>query len=387
MESFFHELLVFFAYSGISIVLFLILLLGKNWKKSKSKRILIFILIVLLLIFLGYLSIYSLQLVSRFNILPIVIILPFALGPLLLNYVRSIYQPDLSLSRLYKKELLPFYLSLLTFSIPFWLILNFRREILESSAILLLLIPLTGIVLLSYYVYQCYQLFKRYKVLVKNNYASLSEVDLNWLNIWLKGVGFFVLLDLSTGIIAGIFPILEHLIYLNAFFLVGLLWYIGYFGINQTSVFLVETVPQETIPNDNNKNQTKKDQFLLKDQTEIEVLKGKLEHLFLNEKLFEDESITLNTVARKMALSEKKLSELINNHLDSNFYEYVNRFRIESFKQRVKSGEADSLTLLAIAFESGFNSKATFNRIFKQSTGLTPSQFKKQIDSERNRSH
>ena len=60
--------------------------------------------------------------------------------------------------------------------------------------------------------------------------------------------------------------------------------------------------------------------------------------------------------------------------------------KIYHFKSRVEKGDAESLTLLAIAYESGFNSKATFNRIFKQQEGITPFQFKKNIEKRNNAS-
>jgi AraC-like DNA-binding protein len=69
--------------------------------------------------------------------------------------------------------------------------------------------------------------------------------------------------------------------------------------------------------------------------------------------------------------------------MGTNFYEYINGFRVATFKQKVQNGDAQQFTLLALAYESGFNSKASFNRIFKKQTGLTPSQFKKQVENQK----
>ncbi len=60
-----------------------------------------------------------------------------------------------------------------------------------------------------------------------------------------------------------------------------------------------------------------------------------------------------------------------------NFYSYINAFRVEEFKERVVSQKYTHLTILAIALDCGFNSKSTFNRIFKQATGITPNEFVK----------
>ena len=60
----------------------------------------------------------------------------------------------------------------------------------------------------------------------------------------------------------------------------------------------------------------------------------------------------------------------------------MNAYRIDYFKNRVKKVDAENLTLLAVAYDSGFNSKATFNRIFKQQEGVTPLQFKRKIEKK-----
>nr|WP_249067161.1 helix-turn-helix domain-containing protein [Halalkalibaculum roseum] len=71
----------------------------------------------------------------------------------------------------------------------------------------------------------------------------------------------------------------------------------------------------------------------------------------------------------------KKVSHLINQYLDTTFYNLMNTYRIDMFKEKVKKGELEQKTILALALESGFNSKATFNRVFKQNEGMTPSQY------------
>jgi len=71
------------------------------------------------------------------------------------------------------------------------------------------------------------------------------------------------------------------------------------------------------------------------------------------------------------------LSQVINEQFNLNFFDFVNRYRVEVFKEKIKDTVFRNYSLLGIAFECGFNSKSAFNRIFKQATGLTPSQFKK----------
>jgi AraC-like DNA-binding protein len=67
---------------------------------------------------------------------------------------------------------------------------------------------------------------------------------------------------------------------------------------------------------------------------------------------------------------------VINEHFKLNFFDFVNQYRVEAFKERIVNPKYGNFSLLGVAFECGFNSKSAFNRIFKKSTGLTPSQYK-----------
>ncbi|OJJ21075.1 hypothetical protein BKI52_10920 [marine bacterium AO1-C] len=119
---------------------------------------------------------------------------------------------------------------------------------------------------------------------------------------------------------------------------------------------------------------------LLKDQEEIEQLKQKLQEVVVDQELYKEEAVSLNMVASKMEISDKKLSELINKELNLRFHDYINGCRVREFKARVEKGDAQHLKLTSIAYESGFHSKSSFNRIFKKHTGLTPSEYKDQVN-------
>jgi AraC-like DNA-binding protein len=75
-------------------------------------------------------------------------------------------------------------------------------------------------------------------------------------------------------------------------------------------------------------------------------------------------------------MSRNQLSELINSRMGCNFYDFVNKYRIEDVKQLMVDPKYKNFTILAIALEAGFPSKSTFNSIFKKFTGLTPSEYK-----------
>jgi AraC-like DNA-binding protein len=66
------------------------------------------------------------------------------------------------------------------------------------------------------------------------------------------------------------------------------------------------------------------------------------------------------------------LSKMINQGFNLNFNDFINYYRIEAVKEKIKNGEQKTQTLLGIAYDCGFNSKATFNRAFKKATNQSP---------------
>ncbi|OBX22163.1 hypothetical protein A9996_17300 [Gelidibacter algens] len=175
-----------------------------------------------------------------------------------------------------------------------------------------------------------------------------------------------------------------------AFMFVILYVYLGYKGIFQSRILLPEflnevTLENHVISNDKQiKNQEHGRQLDGLSQDEIEELKIKLDNLLNKKKLFLNDSLSLTDLADAIGIGNKKLSELLNQHLNISFYNLINDYRIEEVKHRMNSEENDKLTLLGIAFESGFQSKASFNRVFKSKTGMSPSMYKYSILKERN---
>ena len=97
------------------------------------------------------------------------------------------------------------------------------------------------------------------------------------------------------------------------------------------------------------------------------------------EKPYLDPLLSINKLAEVTKMPQYKISKLLNNSLNQNFYDFVNGYRIEEIKSRLAKGEAESYSILGIAMDSGFNSKASFNRVFKKTTGVTPSAYLKSL--------
>ena len=112
-----------------------------------------------------------------------------------------------------------------------------------------------------------------------------------------------------------------------------------------------------------------------------EVVK-RLKNAMEEKKLFIDPDLSLPVLAKEIKTTTNTLSYVINRHLQSNFYNFVNGYRIEEAKGLLLDKEYDNKNILAVAYDSGFRSKTTFNTMFKKCTGLTPSEYKKTVEKE-----
>lgn len=117
------------------------------------------------------------------------------------------------------------------------------------------------------------------------------------------------------------------------------------------------------------------------DENELSELLKRLELLMTKDKVFLNPDLNLELLSKYLEISEKHCSLILSKGVEMNFNQYVNSFRIAAFKERIKEGQNKTFTLTSIAYECGFNSKSTFNRVFKSTSGVTPSEFVKMTQS------
>ncbi|MBM3437307.1 MAG: helix-turn-helix transcriptional regulator, partial [Bacteroidetes bacterium] len=108
-------------------------------------------------------------------------------------------------------------------------------------------------------------------------------------------------------------------------------------------------------------------------------IQAALVRLMQHEKVYLDETLTLNKLSEQLEILPNYLSQVINERFDKNFYDFVNSYRIEEFKILVQRADNRNKTLLALALDSGFTSKTSFNNFFKKLTGKTPTEYIKSI--------
>jgi AraC-like DNA-binding protein len=100
-----------------------------------------------------------------------------------------------------------------------------------------------------------------------------------------------------------------------------------------------------------------------------------LEELMKRDEPFLDERLNIHQLAETIGISSKHLSQVINQNSDQNFYDFINRYRIEKAKGLLASDRQD-LRVSEVMFEVGYSAKSTFNALFKRYTGMTPSEYR-----------
>ena len=112
-------------------------------------------------------------------------------------------------------------------------------------------------------------------------------------------------------------------------------------------------------------------------EAEAMELLSLLDNCMENKRLFTNQELKLKDLAEQLNTSERNLSQIVNTYKNQNFSDYINSYRIGYAQKLLADSSIQDKTILWILFEAGFNSKATFNTLFKKVTGCTPAEFRK----------
>ncbi len=300
----------------------------------------------------------------------------FLLGPLIFLYTKSLCSSHFTLQKRDTLHILPFaVLSLVPLTI-YHLRLVRQSEISSSNTAVIsrdFRTVFSQVVLILIFVYIVLSLVTlyRYRKKIKNYVSFTKRVNLSWL-LWIILAFFFMwLLDETNMLLLSmnhrplriIFFLSVLSISVNLVFATGIV----FIGLRQPNVFTGNEA--------NMKYGTSK---LGKD--EMEHCVKRLNAVMEREKLYLDPQLTINDIAKRMALPVKHLSQAINEGHKKNFFDLISSYRIEEAKRLLSQKDNQEKTILEILYEAGFNSKSAFNRLFKQKTGVTPSEFRKHIN-------
>ena len=240
----------------------------------------------------------------------------------------------------------------------------------ESSWALLLSWVLRGVnaIILVVYAIKTRNIYKNYQRWSLQQFSNVAMIEFKWFR------NFFYALIFGFG-----FQTISILLdsYYNWDFnkdwwwnlgLVGVIFFIGIEGYAQFQ-------PAQILMNSEDQNQNE----VMASKTVDNGLLNKLDDLMKAEKPFTNAELSLNQLSLMLKTNSSELSFLINSSKKKNFNDYINALRIEEFINLTKLQNNQNLTLEALAYESGFNSKSTFNRAFKKVHGSSPTAYLQSI--------
>ena len=148
---------------------------------------------------------------------------------------------------------------------------------------------------------------------------------------------------------------------------------IGYSAISNPEIF--KAIPEFELQSFEDKETPVSES---RNSNQFPELKEKLLQYMDSNKPYLKSDLKISELADSLTVPYYQLSQLINDEFLVNFYDFINKYRVEEAKKLLIE-DRNNYKILAIAYEVGFNSKATFNRVFKKFTGLTPSEFKEKF--------
>jgi AraC-like DNA-binding protein len=222
-----------------------------------------------------------------------------------------------------------------------------------------------------YFIILSYKKIKRHKNRIHLFSSNTIEIDLKWIELIIYATFILVVFIGSYNLIF----VGTHLnLFANIIFLL-IIYFIAYHTLKQKEIFLLDEKQLNLILS-SEEELAMKNRKIISDNDLI-PLKNRLIKLMNEQKPYLDSELSLSQLAELMNLTPHHLSYLINTGFKENFFWFVNRYRTERVKELLLDEQNNNKSILGIAFESGFNSKTSFNTTFKKICQQTPSEFKK----------
>ncbi|MEZ4992456.1 MAG: helix-turn-helix domain-containing protein [Saprospiraceae bacterium] len=342
-----------------------------------SNRILAFWLLIFALLFLGQLLPGGLVAYTRIGFIPFFMLS----GPVLYFYVRSLIGADFHFQRRDVWHLLPFV------AVAIFRLIYFPEsvssETFEGShvkTVIWAVIILIVVSVVLYWIATMMSLFRHQKN-VLNFFSNRSEKrSLKWVPLFMLVTLVSHVLFFSGPFLPGAFMDVEIQNFWFQQFNMALLGYLLLvFGLNQPVIFdwaigrKTMALPEDPVS----------EKYVHSGLTSeaMEALANRLIDYLEKERPYTNPDYKLQTMMQDLDSSQQYLSQTINEQLGKNFYQLINEYRVKEFQRLLWEPDSSQFTILGLAYAAGFNSKSSFNRVFKEITGLTPSQYQRR-DSE-----
>ena len=341
----------------LGLLIGLVLFFGKTNFPEGERRLSVAMLAAAFILF-SYLTIWTNYSADYPYLMHVWQPLTLLIGPSLYFYLKDVFKEDYTFREAawhYTVPVVAFLFSLPTILSSFGLTLQAPSDLFTIATSPALL---TGHLLF-------------YSVLIHQMTNNEWQVDAN-IKLWTKVV--------SWGMVTYSVAFLSYFILVNTTFFnpewdyaislvmaLGILA-IGYMGLVQKRVFQSEPI-SHFLPIKKYQSSS------LTDGASASIKKG-MERLLKEEQVFKENELRLADLAAYLDVSYHQLSQVINEHYGVNFFELINRYRVAHVKKLLADPKHDHYTIIQIAYEAGFNNKASFNRYFKKEIGMTPSAYR-----------
>ena len=217
-----------------------------------------------------------------------------------------------------------------------------------------------------------------YSLLVYNIYRKQNKIKVHReMQLWQRNISYMnILYAFTYGVYAFIIASnvvfdrsKSFMLYSQVFILALIVLYVAYTAYARPKVFSKNYIFDEITAKYQKSGLTDSYSIELKEQLLVFLKDGKV---------YKDNDINLNSLANKLGTTRHNLSQVINEHFNMNFFNLINRFRIEEAKRLLLDDSYNNFNIIDIAYDVGFNNKVTFNKAFKEATNLTPSQYLRQ---------
>lgn len=269
------------------------------------------------------------------------------------------------------KQFWPGILEFVVWSVLLIMALSGAAPDIDSDAFILFEGPyyLAAFIFMIVYLVKIIRFITKVKKEAENNFSSMTHRTLSWLRI----ACLLLLFTFLFPILDEIEPSLEESTYYAEAIInsVAVFW-LAINGYKQTVVLNLQNSQQAAPANSEPDKEQVKVIPLEADKKRFQTL----EALISDKALYKRQELTLAELAEEAGIHQKQLSFLINQFAGKNFFNFINEYRVREAQELLIDKDYGHLSFLGIAFEAGFNSKATFNASFKKVTGLTPRQYK-----------
>jgi AraC-like DNA-binding protein len=292
-------------------------------------------------------------------------------APLLLLYVRSITEENFQLKRIHLLHLIPTLVVMIIINRFDISIDRLKLDTFGMSGPLYHVIDCLWyslkIIPLAYFIAATVTVWQYHKMLLQQH-SEVNEAGLRWLYCLTLG---FVLAGTWTLMVTMLvyfyrLPIGVTDNYLNFMLLIALFYY------------SISHAHQLTTTKEEEEFEDIKEPAAPIDTTLLDSTIGKIMDGVANQKLYLNQSLNVEQFSSKIGVPYRDVSFAINKAFGTNFFEFINSYRIEESKRYLSDEKYKDMTIMDILLESGFNSKSSFQRFFKRLTGMSPTEFRRE---------